>query len=87
MVGGAETVKIYGEYIPVNAEVVNLDMVSAHADAGETLDWLKTCRRAPRNVFITHGEPAASDVLRRRISEDLGWPCRVPAYRDEAELT
>jgi metallo-beta-lactamase family protein len=38
-------------------------------------------------TFVTHGEPAASDTLRRRIAEELSWQCTVPDYRDEAELT
>ena len=86
MVAGADTVKIFGDYIPVRADVANLDMLSAHADQGELLAWLATCSRTPRQVFITHGEPAASDTLRRRIDERFGWPCLVPAYRDRLEL-
>jgi len=86
MVGGADSVKIFGDYIPVRAEVTNLDMLSAHADQGELLDWLATCSRTPRQVYITHGEPAASDTLRKRIDEKFGWPCHVPAYRDSFEL-
>ncbi len=38
-------------------------------------------------TFITHGEPEAADALRHRIEEELGWPCTVPDYRDETELT
>lgn len=86
MIAGADTVKIFGDYIPVRAEVANLDMLSAHADQGELLDWLATCSGRPRQVYITHGEPAASDMLRRRIDERFGWPCLVPAYRDSFEL-
>jgi metallo-beta-lactamase family protein len=37
-------------------------------------------------TFITHGEPAAAEALRRSIEERLGWPCLVPAYRDTASL-
>jgi metallo-beta-lactamase family protein len=79
-------VKIHGAYVPIRAEVVNLDMRSAHADANEIIAWLQSCARPPRLTFITHGEPEASDALRHRIEEELHWPCRVPAYRDEAEL-
>jgi metallo-beta-lactamase family protein len=86
MVAGATEVKIFAEYVPVRAEVVNLDMLSAHADRGELIGWLRTCRAAPRNIFITHGEPAAADALRHRISEELAWPCRVPTYRDTIDL-
>jgi metallo-beta-lactamase family protein len=86
MMGGAETVKIHGQHFPVRAEVQNLQMLSAHADADEILAWLGHFQHPPKMTFVTHGEPAASDVLRRRIEEELGWVCRVPEYRDEAEL-
>jgi metallo-beta-lactamase family protein len=87
MTTGAESVKIHGSYVPIRAEVANLQMLSAHADADEIMSWLRGFARPPRMTFITHGEPAASDALRHRISEELGWPCMVPDYRDEVELT
>lgn len=87
MTGGAKTVKIHGTYIPVRAEIENLHMLSAHADADEILGWLGNFASAPRQTFVTHGEPAASDALRRRIEEELGWSCSVPEYRDRVELS
>lgn len=87
MMSGAESIKIHGEYVPVRAEVKNLDMLSAHADADEILRWLRGFKQAPRMTFITHGEPAASDALRHRIEEELGWPCTVPDHGQRFELT
>jgi metallo-beta-lactamase family protein len=87
MVGGAPEVKIHGSYIPIRAEVMNLDMLSAHADAHEIMGWLNAFDRPPRMTFVTHGEPAPADALRHRIEEELGWSCRVPAYRDEVALS
>ena len=86
MVDGADAIKIHGEYIPVRAEVVNLDSMSAHADYSELLDWLSRIKRAPKHVFITHGEPAAADSMRLKIVERFGWSCSVPEYRDTADL-
>jgi metallo-beta-lactamase family protein len=86
MLAGASQIKIHSEHVPVRSEVVNLDMLSAHADADEIMGWLRNFDRPPRMTFVTHGEPAASDALRHRIEEELAWPCRVPAYRDEVEL-
>jgi len=86
MVAGAETIKIHGEYIPVHAEVKNLPMLSAHADAEEILRWLRNFRRPPRMTFITHGEPTASDVLRRRIQDELGWRATVPEHLEKTDL-
>jgi len=79
MTAGADSVKIHGDYVPVRAEVVRLDGLSAHADYSEILDWLRAFRAPPRQTYVTHGEPAAADELRRRIGEALGWECTVAA--------
>lgn len=87
MVAGAESVKIHGAYVPVRAEVKNLEMLSAHADADEILRWLRGFKAPPRQTFITHGEPASSDALRHRIEEELGWTCVVPDHGRQIDLT
>jgi metallo-beta-lactamase family protein len=84
---GASSVKIHGEHVPVRAEVRNLSMLSAHADADEVMGWLKGFARSPHMVFVTHGEPAAADALRRRIEEELGWSARVPEHGERVLLT
>jgi metallo-beta-lactamase family protein len=86
MVNGATSVKIHGVYVPVRAEVVALECLSAHADYTEILGWLKQVESPPRQTFITHGEPAAADALRHRIEEQLGWRCRVPEYLERTAL-
>jgi metallo-beta-lactamase family protein len=86
LVHGAGTVKIHGGYVSVRAEVVLLDHFAAHADAEEILDWLKGFETPPRQTFLTHGEPAAADALRRCIEERLGWACRVAEYLEEVTL-
>lgn len=62
---GAEEIKIHGEYVPVRAQVKILDNMSAHADYKEILQWFSKSQIHPRKVFITHGEPSASDEMRR----------------------
>jgi metallo-beta-lactamase family protein len=49
--------------------------------------WLKGFKAARRTTFITHGEPAASDALRHRIEEGLGWPCVVAEQDQEVDLS
>jgi metallo-beta-lactamase family protein len=83
---GADTLKIHGEQVPVRAEVVVLDNVSAHADYAETLDWLGHFRKPPRRTFLTHGEPEAADALRLRIEERLKWRVEVPEYLERVAL-
>jgi metallo-beta-lactamase family protein len=86
MVGGAESVKIHGQYVPMRAEIASLDMLSAHADREELLAWLSGFEQAPRHVFVTHGEPVAADALRLAIQDRLGWSSAVPDYRDTETL-
>ena len=87
MVAGAETIKIHGEYVPVRATVFNIENLSAHADVDEILRWLSSFKAPPRVTFITHGEPAASDALRQRIEEQLGWNCVVPEQGQTVSLS
>jgi len=83
---GAPQVKIHGEYVPIRAEVVQIDNLSAHADQRGLLDWLGGLASPPKRVFVTHGEPGASDTLRRLVEERLGWRCTVPDYKEAFDL-
>lgn len=85
LVAGAASVKIHGSYIPVRAEVVQLQSLSAHADREQLLAWLAPLAGA-RRIFVTHGEPVASDALRLAIQERYATPVTVPGYRDTYEL-
>ena len=87
MLAGAAEIKIHGSWHKVRAEVLNLHMLSAHADANELMRWLSGFEAPPRRTFIVHGEPDASDALRHRIQEELGWDCEVPERGQRVELT
>lgn len=86
MLSGTESVKIHGEYVPINAEVDSISNLSAHADYNEILDWLRNFDNSPIKTFITHGEPVAADMLRHHIEEKLGWDVVVPEYLETIEL-
>lgn len=86
LLDGAREVKIYGQWIPVAAEVTELPMLSAHADSDELMRWLSGFRRPPGRVFIVHGEPTASEALRERIGRELGWKATVPLPGQSFEL-
>ncbi len=87
IIAGAPSVRIHGKEVPIRAEVVPMETLSAHADADEIIEWLRGFKRPPKHTYVVHGEPNASDVLRRRISLELGWSVSVPEYRDSVELT
>jgi metallo-beta-lactamase family protein len=86
LAAGAKSIKLFGEYVSIRAEVAQIEGLSAHADQSGLLSWLKGLGEAPRQVFVTHGEPHAADTLRLRIQEQLGWKARVPDYRETFRL-
>ncbi len=85
LAAGADSLKIHGRNVKVNAEVAHLDMLTAHADKDELLGWLEH-GDAPRHTYLVHGEPAAADALRHTIEEQLRWPVSVPAFRDTVDV-
>ena len=86
MLAGATRIKVHGAYHAVRAEVQNLHMLSAHADADELLRWAGNFTQAPKETFLVHGEPAASDALRLRIAEELRWQVTVPEHGETRTL-
>jgi metallo-beta-lactamase family protein len=86
ILGGATEVKIHGQYVPVRAEIASLPNLSAPADYAEILSWLGNFAHPPRQVFRTHDDPVAADLLRHRLEERFGWACRVPEYLETCAL-
>ncbi len=86
LVEGAAEVKIHGRMVPVAARIEKLESMSAHADSSEMLRWLEGFQGAPSEVFVVHGEPAASEALAAAIGRRFGWRVRVPEYLERIEL-
>lgn len=87
LVAGAKEVKIHGGWHAVRAEVLNLSMLSAHADADEIMRWASGFQNPPKKTFVVHGEPDSSDTLRQRLEEQLGWNVHVPEHGERVQLT
>jgi metallo-beta-lactamase family protein len=83
---GVKSVKIHGAMVPVAAQIVRIDSMSAHADAEEILRWLRTFAKRPSQTYLVHGEPMAQDALQKRISENLGWTVHVPRHGEKVEV-
>ncbi len=84
---GAREIKIHGEQVPVRAQIKAMESFSAHADSSEILRWLKSFKSAPKQTFVVHGEPEASEALAAEIHKSFGWKTHVPDYLESAELT
>lgn len=83
---GEGEVKIFGEMVPVRAQVRSIQSLSAHADADELTIWAGEAAASPSTVFVTHGEPEASQALAERFGKLFGWRCVVPALEETVTL-
>jgi metallo-beta-lactamase family protein len=84
---GEKQIKIHGEMVPVHAHIESISSLSAHADAGEIMRWLRGFKRAPRKTFVVHGELDSAGALRDRIVNELNWVVEIPTYKQIVELT
>jgi metallo-beta-lactamase family protein len=83
---GAQYLRIHGQEVKVNAEVVTIDQLSAHAGRSELLRWLSGFTAAPKQTFLVHGEPVALESFRAAVTNRLHWPVTVPAYLQSFDL-
>ncbi len=86
LLDGAKAIKIHGMPVAVNAKIEFVESLSAHGDYGDILRWLRGFTQPPKATFLVHGEPAASEALRERIHQELGWNVIVPKYLEKVEL-
>ena len=74
---GQKQLKMYGQWIPVNAHIAKVESFSVHADATELVEWLKPIPR-PQQVFVVHGEPDGQRGLKDRLENQLNWYVTIP---------
>jgi metallo-beta-lactamase family protein len=83
----APEIKIFGEFIPIRAQVAALEQFSDHADPPEMLEWLRTFKGKPAVTYLVHGEPQASAQLRDLMKKELGWNVQVAEYMEKVPIT
>lgn len=83
---GEPTVRIHKQEVDVHAKIEKVNALSAHADQGEILRWLKGFRVPPKQTFLVHGEPPAQAALQAKIREELGWEVMIPKHGETVAL-
>lgn len=83
---GAPEVKIFGQMIPIRAQIATLEQFSDHADPPELLEWLHTFQGKPSVTYLVHGEPAAASQLRDLMKKELGWNVQIAEYMERVPV-
>jgi metallo-beta-lactamase family protein len=68
IIDGATKVKLFGDEIPVRANIHTINGFSAHADRDELLDW-HARTGSPETTFLVHGESRVMDKFARRLKK------------------
>ena len=79
---GAKMLTLFGQQVPVAAEIIEMGQFSAHAGKSELLRWLTGLPAPPKQTYLTHGEPAAAGALQSAIQERFKWNVSVARYLD-----
>ncbi|TSC84760.1 MAG: RNA-metabolising metallo-beta-lactamase [Parcubacteria group bacterium Gr01-1014_13] len=86
ILNGQSPVEIMGERIPVRCHVKAIGALSAHGDQNKLLDWIGGGTSVPKKVLLTHGEPAASEALAKRLVGDLGVQATATSFGMEVDV-
>jgi metallo-beta-lactamase family protein len=86
LIEGAKLIKIHGVTLPVAARIEKIDSMSAHADAREITEWLRTFPKAPSATYLVHGEITAQQALKRHIEATFGWAVHIPQHGEKVEV-
>jgi metallo-beta-lactamase family protein len=83
---GAKALNLFGQQVPVRAEIVEMGQLSAHAGKSELMRWLTGLQVPPKQTFLTHGEPVAAQSLQQAIVQNFKWKAAVARYLDSVEI-
>lgn len=86
LVDGARVVKIFGQEVPVRADIYTIGGLSAHADQAGLMGWLSHFHEAPKQTFVVHGELRNATTLADVIRQRLKWNVSVPAQLASVKL-
>ena len=82
---GAKSVRLFGEEIAVNAQIVNFKGLSSHADRDHLLAWAEHYAPRPRHVFVVHGEAAVTEIFAQHL-RDAGLSAHAAEYEEVYDL-
>ncbi len=84
---GADVVKVFGEYVPIRAEVETIGGYSAHADRDELRAWVKRLGGPVRRAFCVHGEGTALSAMAAMLKSEGIPEVHVPRHGESFVLS
>ena len=66
---GVDQLKLFGEWVPVQASIETMNSFSAHADSEELLSYLDNQIDSCERMYLVHGELDAQEEFSKRLLE------------------
>ncbi len=83
---GAPYVNLFGEEVKVLARIEKLDGISGHADKNLLIEWLKSIKKRPEQVYVNHGADGVCDGFAETVRNVLGIDAVAPYSGDSFDL-
>ena len=84
LLDGAKSVKLFGEEIAVQAELMNFKGLSSHADRDHLLEWAQSFENTT-HFFVVHGDREVAPYFAESLNK-LGLSAHAPQYTEEYDL-
>lgn len=86
LVDGAKSVRLFGEEILVNANILSIRGISGHADRDHMVAWLSAIDRKPKKIFVNHGHDSVCDTFAKHVADMLFIKAEAPYSGDTYDL-
>lgn len=86
LVDGAKEVKLFGEAIGVNAQILKLPGMSGHADKNGLIAWVNAFEKKPERVFVVHGEDSVCNLFTECLKAEYGQKAYAPYSGTRVDL-
>ena len=81
-------IKIFGDMVPLKAEVAVLNSFSAHAGQDELTAYVRTFdRQRLKSIYLVHGEPVQAEALAGKLRESGYRSVLIPQRGDSVSLS
>ncbi len=86
LLDGVKMFHVFGQEVPVRAEIVDMKQFSAHAGQSELVRWISGFAKPPKMTYLVHGEPAAASAFQKVLNARPGWVSKIAQYRQTVDL-
>lgn len=83
---GVENLKLFGDWMPVRADIRIMDSFSAHADRHELLSFLNNQKGRVRKVFLVHGEIERQEAFSQLLEKNSFDQVVIPELGERFQL-